>query len=178
MTDAEIKNLRYLMRAATPGPWVLEDKERSNLVSNGEVWVEAVVARNYQEINDAALIVAAVNALPGLLDEIERLKRACSMLNDEVSQTLGRALGYPKFCDDQKNFPGATDADGVCVGDHVAESLAAEASKEIERLRAMLSAAGCMMPPASGVIQLDTNDRIALDAAIDADMDGGPDDRQ
>ena len=71
-----------------------------------------------------------------LTDEIERLKRACSMMNDEVSQTLGRALRYPRFCDDQKNFPGSTDADGVCVGDHVAESLAAEAAKEIERLRA------------------------------------------
>ena len=49
---------------------------------------------------------------------------------------------------------------------------------EVERLRAMLSAAGCMMPTASGFIQLDTNDRAALDAAIDADMDGEPDDRQ
>lgn len=56
---------------------------------------------------DAALIVAAVNALPSLLDEVERL-------------------------------------------------------------RAMLSAAGCMMPTASGFIQLDTNDRAALNAAIDA----------
>lgn len=81
MTDAEITNLRDLMRAATPGPWVLEDKERSNLVSNGEVWVEAVVARNYQEINDAALIVAVVNALPGLLDEVERLRADAARLD-------------------------------------------------------------------------------------------------
>lgn len=69
-------------------------------------------------------------------EEIARLRRACSALNDAVSQTLGRALGYPRFCDDPKNFPGATDADGVCVGDHVAASLADEAADTIRSLRA------------------------------------------
>lgn len=86
MTDAEIKNLRDLMRAATPGPWVLEGKELSKLVSNGEVWVEAVVAHNYQESNDAALIVAAVNALPGLLDEVERLRADLKETTERASQ--------------------------------------------------------------------------------------------
>lgn len=69
------------------------------------------------------------------LAECERLRKVCSEINDSVSQTLGRALQYPKFADDQKNFPGATDADGVCVGDHIAGSLAEEAAKEIVRLR-------------------------------------------
>lgn len=46
-------------------------------------------------------------------------------LND-IEQTCGKALGYPRYCDDQANFPGATEADGVCVGDHVAASIAAE----------------------------------------------------
>lgn len=46
-------------------------------------------------------------------------------LND-IEQTCGSALGYPRYCDDQANFPGATEADGVCVGDHVAASIAAE----------------------------------------------------
>ena len=75
--------------------------------------------------------------------EVERLRTACSRENDTISQVLGRALGYPRFADDQKNFPGATDADGVCVGDHVAASLADEAANvirelrsEVERLRA------------------------------------------
>ena len=52
-----------------------------------------------------------------------------------IEQTLGRALGYPWYKDDQKNFPGSTDEDGVCVGDHVAESIAAEAAHRIELLR-------------------------------------------
>ena len=56
----------------------------------------------------------------------------------EIEQTLGKALGYPWFKDDQKNFPGATDADGVCVGDHVAASLAMEAADKILTLEEAL----------------------------------------
>ena len=67
--------------------------------------------------------------------EIARLRLALSKQNESICQTLGAALGYPRFCDDQKTFPGATEADGVCVGDHVAESLADEAADLIKRLR-------------------------------------------
>ena len=73
--------------------------------------------------------------------EIARLRAACSATNEAVCQTLGRTLGYPKFCDDQENFPGATEADGVCVGDHVAESIAEEAARKIGELRAAEAAA-------------------------------------
>jgi len=68
--------------------------------------------------------------------EIERLRLACTTMNAEVCQRLGKALGYPWFRDDQENFPGATEENGVCTGEHVAESIAAEAAAEIERLRA------------------------------------------
>lgn len=57
--------------------------------------------------------------------------------NHEVCQTLGKALHYAWFKDDQANFPGATEADGVCVGDHVAETLAVEASKRIAALEGL-----------------------------------------
>ncbi len=52
-------------------------------------------------------------------------------LCDEVEQVLGKALGYPYYKDDQENFPGATEDSGVCVGDHVPESLLAEAAHRI-----------------------------------------------
>lgn len=52
-----------------------------------------------------------------------------------IEQILGRALGYPRFCDDQKNFPGALDQDGVCIGDHVALTLAQEAAETLRKLR-------------------------------------------
>lgn len=67
--------------------------------------------------------------------EVNRLKEACSKQNDEVCQILGKVLGSPWYKDDQKNFPGATEENGVCVGDHVAESLAEVAAREISRLR-------------------------------------------
>lgn len=66
-------------------------------------------------------------------------------LQDEVQQELGKALNYPWFKDDPKNFPGADEDDGVCVGDHVAETIVVEAATRIraltaenERLRAAL----------------------------------------
>jgi hypothetical protein len=50
---------------------------------------------------------------------------------NEVEQILGKALGYPWFKDDQENFPGATEADGVCIGEHVTESIAQEAANTL-----------------------------------------------
>ena len=63
--------------------------------------------------------------------EVSRLRKACSKTNDEICQILGKALWFPWCMDDQENFPGATVEDGVCVGEHVAESMADLASKKI-----------------------------------------------
>jgi hypothetical protein len=52
----------------------------------------------------------------------------------EVEQCLGIALGYPYYSDDPKNFPNATIEDGVCVGEHTAGTLAAEAQARIATL--------------------------------------------
>ena len=60
---------------------------------------------------------------------IRHLERACAKQNADVCQTLGAALGYPWFRDDPATFPGATAGDGVCVGAHVAESIADEAAE-------------------------------------------------
>ena len=68
--------------------------------------------------------------------EVNRMKAAASTINEEVCQTLGKVLGYPWFKDDLVNFPHSTEAHGVCVGDHVAESIAAEAAERIKTLRA------------------------------------------
>ena len=81
------------------------------------------------------------NTMGELRAEIARLRSAISETNADICQTLGRALGYPKFCDDQQTFPGATESSGVCAGDHVAESIAVEAAKRIESLRAAVATA-------------------------------------
>lgn len=54
--------------------------------------------------------------------------------SEEIEQILGKALGYPWFKDDPKNFPNATEADGVCVGDNTAWSLAMLAADKIKEL--------------------------------------------
>ena len=71
-------------------------------------------------------------------EEIERLERACSLQQQEISNTLGEALGFPRFCDDQKNFPGAAPEDGYCTGQYVAEDLAIMAADRIQKLEAEL----------------------------------------
>lgn len=83
----------------------------------------------------------AADEIAALKRENERLRTAYFKMNNDICQTLGKALGYPWIKDDKKNFPDATEADGVCIGDHVAESLADEAGEKIARLKAQLARA-------------------------------------
>ena len=69
---------------------------------------------------------------------IAALESACAVQNDEVCQILGKALGYPGFKNNQKNFAGTTGAQGVCVGAHTAESLAEEAVAALATARAQI----------------------------------------
>lgn len=71
------------------------------------------------------------------LEQVKGYQTECR----EVEQILGAALGYPWFKDDPANFPGATEKDGVCVGEHVPSTIAAEAAKTIEKLKADLTRA-------------------------------------
>lgn len=87
----------------------------------------------------------SANVVRNLIAEVERLTDRDARVtagyardNEEICQTLGKALGYPWFEDNQENFPGATEADGVCVGEHVAASLAAEAVDRIASLVAQV----------------------------------------
>lgn len=72
-------------------------------------------------------------------ERIKKLEFACSEMNQKVCQSLGAALGYPWYKDDQLNFPGATEANGVCVGEHVAETIADEAARRIREIEGKLA---------------------------------------
>lgn len=84
----------------------------------------------------------AISYVIYLEDKLEKTRRRKDEIEDaykqtsyEVEQILGKALRYPWFMEDPKNFPDATEETGVCVGDHVPETLATEAARKIEELR-------------------------------------------
>lgn len=70
--------------------------------------------------------------------EIERLRKVIIEMERSISQTLGAALGFPRFVDLRDDFPDATEADGVCTFTDTSETLALQAAKDIERLRALV----------------------------------------
>jgi hypothetical protein len=74
--------------------------------------------------------------IDAMQSRIKHLETAGARENDEICQTLGKALGYPWFKDDQANFPGADKSHGVCVGEHVAVTIADEAARRIAALEA------------------------------------------
>jgi hypothetical protein len=65
-----------------------------------------------------------------LNERIKLLEYGIAKQNLEIEQTCGKVLDYPWFKDDQTNFPEATEKDGVCVGEHVAETIAAELARK------------------------------------------------
>lgn len=84
MTDAEIKNLRDLLRAATPGPLTVMARnhgEQCVAVVNNLELVPPYGVELAHEKADADFLVAAVNALPSLLDEVERLRADAARLD-------------------------------------------------------------------------------------------------
>lgn len=70
--------------------------------------------------------------------------RELAMLKEfrEIEQIAGQALGYPWFKDDQKNFPGTTEADGVCIGEHTAVTIVMELADKYKELCSTSTANG------------------------------------
>jgi hypothetical protein len=63
MTDTA--RLRELLAKATPGPWVDTGDENDTVAA-----ADGLPVCYYVGVQNAALIVEAVNALPGLLDDL------------------------------------------------------------------------------------------------------------
>ena len=84
-----LDELERLLKAGTPGPWHVGHNELGDAQGPMSVWpdanmVGAIIARcgpqqpwqgwYEQPAHDAALIVAAINALPGLLESARRVE--------------------------------------------------------------------------------------------------------
>jgi hypothetical protein len=113
---------------------------------------------NEKDFND---LIASVKEAGAILQN-EKYKKEMG----EIEQILGKALGYPWFKDDQCNFPNATEADGVAVGDHTAWSLAMEAADKIESLQKQLDESITMAEMLAATInqykQLDDEQRATI----------------
>ena len=100
--------------------------------------IECVEALADEIINEASIPTTSDTNMNFEEMNIDRLRHIAKGLwkeQFEIEQILGKALGYPWFKDDKKNFPEATEEHGVCVGDHVAISLAMEAADKIKQLK-------------------------------------------
>jgi hypothetical protein len=100
---------------------------------------EAEKAQRKKNLALATVCWDASNQLGLVIEAHHDLRLAHTKMNDEVCQRLGKALGYPWFKDDQQNFPDATEENGVCTGEHVAESIASEAANWILKVEAELN---------------------------------------
>lgn len=111
MTPERIKELRDLLAKATPGPWRRTDSDDPH-------WLCEVRAPDGGFITfcgtntgqaDAALIVAAVNALDELLTDYEN-HRALAQRADRMREALREIAGsFPAHGDDDAWIEGARD---------------------------------------------------------------------
>ena len=79
VTPADIARLRELLAKATPGPWVSESDLGGDYLYSNETR-RVILGEDYSSTclpskETYALIVEAVNALPAILDRLEKLER-------------------------------------------------------------------------------------------------------
>jgi hypothetical protein len=184
LTTTQLAEIEARANAATKGNWYAAGTTIYTNAACSPPYVANCISE--EPYVDAKFIAHARQDIPALLAHVravgaerDTLKAAYSRLNDEVMQILGRALGYPKFVDDQVTFPGATEADGICPGDMVAEAMAEQAAARIrelkaecERLRGALDRyryAATWVASDSWDFCSDCRDRIRWAAALDRD---------
>lgn len=78
-------------------------------------------------------LAASRREYAAMASERDHYKRAACTIEHEVEQILGKALGYPVM--GPELFEDGKPNGDVCVGDHVAQSLAAEAAQRIAESR-------------------------------------------
>jgi hypothetical protein len=76
---------------------------------------------------------------------------ACVKMEHEVTQVLGKALGYPEY--GPEVFENGQPDGSVCVGEHVAESIADEAARRIKTLEEGIRSIECRRCANTGVVE-------------------------
>ena len=108
------------------------ERERAN---QEELYAPHMDEEQYINVTDQ--LTAYDRTIDKLFGDIQKLKEVRDKMikeSQEIEQILGKALGYPWYKDDLKNFPNATEADGVCIAPNTAASLAMHAADKIKML--------------------------------------------
>lgn len=107
-----------------------ERKARGPTITTTESWSPDLHA------DQQARITALESQLKAAEERVRFLEEACAKASNEICQVLGKALGFPRYCDDQAVFPGTTPEDGVCVHEHVDITLAMLAAEKLKAAEA------------------------------------------
>jgi hypothetical protein len=90
----------------------------------------------FDPTDDASVELAvALSYMRERAERAERERDAALQDVDECQQIAGKVLGYPWYKDDQKNFPNANDANGVCIGEHCGSSIVQELANALIKRR-------------------------------------------
>jgi hypothetical protein len=92
MTDEELDRLEALAKAATQGPWTVDDHESAEHV-HGPGPVPAATAIRHE---DAAFIAASRDAVPRLVAEVRRLRAE----RDEANHLVSKLAPFPAHLED------------------------------------------------------------------------------
>jgi hypothetical protein len=101
---------------------------------DARITIKENVASETAEAKLYDLFNKVYNAASKTLKDADDLLLKLIMEDHEIEQMCGKALGYQWYKDDLKNFPSATEADGVCTGEHVSASIVDELANKFERL--------------------------------------------
>lgn len=117
-------------------------RERTQLTDDGLQHYESTVIVDAQQ--RIGMRVAGTGYSSSIREWVEnvqllnRFRAALFKMSHEIDQTLGKALGYPRYDDADYPQPEGNFRDEVCTGEHVPETLAAEAARRIRELEAEL----------------------------------------
>lgn len=112
-----------------------------DIVSVLRKWAEALDIPSGRFVNeDCSRAAEEIEYLRSEITELKRQRAGYQWHMHECEQIAGKALGYPWYKDDQKNFPGATEADGVCIGVHVGDTIVAELAEKYEKAKDKIAA--------------------------------------
>jgi hypothetical protein len=147
MTAPDLDELRRLREQATPGPWRQGNVDTHQVFAafddglagpGGERVVASVNDRSdkWDWLADARLIVAAVNALPGLLTELAHLRSRVAELERERNEAQANYRFMVERAADQK-------LDGY----RELGQRAADAENLVDRLRSLLAEAREVVRP-------------------------------